>query len=146
MHTHTHTHTRHIQLWAFIVSAGIYCLSCGHLSISCFHRNSCLLHLQCSDSAVVPSFAVLTSCTQCISGRLSSFILIESTYTGLQCLLPCCMGGFVLYAGDGLITLETLLSCIPKLTKCEQTYESHKFPYHPSVLAFVSTLQVRDYS
>lgn len=116
-------------------------------SISCFHRNPGLLYLQCSNPAVVPFFAVLTSCTPCVSGRLPGCILIESTYRGLQCLLhslhspPCCMGGFALCINtrDSLVTLETLLSCVSKLTTCERTHESHNLPCLPLVLAFMST-------
>ena len=149
--THTHTHT-HVHIYTSKHIPDIPSLVHLLFSISCFHRNPYLLHLHCSDSAVFLSFAVLTSCTQCISGRLPGCLLIESTYTGLQCLPhrcslhspPCCMGGFALYTRDSPITLETLLSCISKLTKCERTCESRNLPCLPLVLTFVSTLQVRD--
>lgn len=151
---YAHTHI-HVHVYTYTHIPDIPSLVNLLFPISCFHRNPHLMRLQCSDSAVVPSFVVLTSCTQC-SGRLPGCILIESTYTGLQCLLhrcsphspPCCFTaqpcGFDLRTRDSPITLETLLSCISKLTKCERPCESRNLPCLPLVLAFVSTLQVRD--
>lgn len=101
---HINTDTRDIKT----------CLSIFYISY--FHRKPYLLHVQCSDSSVVPSFAVLA---QYVLGKLPGCILNERerSYTGLQCLLHrgspysplCCMSGFALYTRDCPITLETLL-------------------------------------
>jgi len=78
----------HVHIYTCIYTYQTY----GVLCIYCFPSHAFtdgpyFLHLQCSGSAVVPSFAVLTSCRRYISGRLPGYVPVKSTYTGLQCLL-----------------------------------------------------------
>lgn len=112
LHICTHTFTSiHINTDSRDIKT---CLSIFYISY--FHRKPYLLHVQCSDLSVVPSFAVLA---QYVLGKLPGCILNERerSYTGLQCLLHrgspysplCCMSGFALYTRDCPITLETLL-------------------------------------